>query len=267
MSLLEVRGLAKSFGGLRAVDGVDFEAEAGKITAVIGPNGAGKTTLFNLISGSLTPDSGTVLFDGEDITGMKPYRVARRGISRTFQAVKLSGSMSVLENVMIGCHTQGRAGFVSGMLCAPWTWSEERSIRAEAIKALELAGIAHYIAMKTASLPFGIQRAVELARALASKPRLLLLDEPASGLNNRETQELSQLIQRIRGMGVAVLVVEHDMSLVMDISDEVVVLDFGKKIAQGTPREVQRNEAVIEIYLGRDEEPEDGSSVDGGASC
>ncbi len=254
MSLLEVQGISRSFGGLRAVDGVSFAAEENRITAVIGPNGAGKTTLFNLIAGSLRPDSGKIVFGGGDVTGMKPFLVARRGVSRTFQAIKLSGGMTVLENVMIGRHGRSRAGFLSGMLHAPWTWAEERSIRAEAMRAIELLGISAYAAEKTAGLPFGIQRSVELARALASEPRLLLLDEPASGLNNRETRELAELILRIRDMGIAVLVVEHDMSLVMDISDEVVVLDFGKKIASGTPREVQRNEAVIEIYLGRDDE-------------
>jgi len=253
VSLLEVRGLSRSFGGLKAVDGVSFEAEANRITAVIGPNGAGKTTLFNLIAGSLKPDSGKVAFDGADITGLKPFLVARRGISRTFQAVKLSGGMTVLENVMIGRHGRSRSGFLSGMLGAPWTWAEERSIKAEAMKAIELLGISACAREKTGGLPFGIQRSVELARALASEPKLLLLDEPASGLNNRETRELAELIRRIRDTGIAVLVVEHDMSLVMDISDEVVVLDFGKKIARGTPREVQRDEAVIEIYLGRED--------------
>jgi len=232
------------------VDGVSFEAQLERITAVIGPNGAGKTTLFNLIAGSLRPDSGTVVFDGEDVTGLRPYRVARKGIARTFQAIKLSGGMTALENVMIGRHVRSRSGFVSGMLAAPWTSAEERSIRDEAMKAIELLGIADYAGTRTGGLPFGIQRSVELARALASEPKLLLLDEPASGLNTRETRDLAALIDRIRGMGIAILVVEHDMSLVMDISDEVVVLDFGKKIAQGSPRDIQRNEAVIEIYLG-----------------
>jgi branched-chain amino acid transport system ATP-binding protein len=253
LSLLAVEGLSRSFGGLRAVDGVSFEAGEGRITAVIGPNGAGKTTLFNLIAGSLRPDSGKVAFGGEDITGLRPFRVARKGIARTFQAIKLSGRMTALENVMIGRHVRSRAGFVSGMLAAPWTWAEERSIRAEAMKAVELLGIAEYAQARTSSLPFGIQRSVELARAVASEPKLLLLDEPASGLNTRETGDLAELIDRIRGMGIAILVVEHDMSLVMDISDEVVVLDFGKKIAQGAPRDIQRNKAVIEIYLGEDD--------------
>ena len=253
MSLLSVRGLSRSFGGLRAVDCVGFEAEEDRITAVIGPNGAGKTTLFNLISGSLKPDSGKVLFDGADITGMKPYRVARRGISRTFQAVRLSKKMSALENVMIGRHVRSRAGFLEGMIAAPWTRREERSVREEAMKAIELLGIAEYAGKETGSLPFGIQRSVELARALASEPRLLLLDEPASGLNVRETRMLAELIVRIRDRGISILVVEHDMSLVMDISDEIVVLNFGEKIAQGAPREIQGNKEVIEIYLGEED--------------
>jgi branched-chain amino acid transport system ATP-binding protein len=253
MSLLEVEGLSRAFGGLRAVDGVGFAAEADRITAVIGPNGAGKTTLFNLIAGSLRPDSGRVAFDGEDITGERPFRVARRGIARTFQAIRLSARMTALENVMIGRHVRSRAGFVSGMLAAPWTWAEERSIREEAMRAIELLGIAEHRDKPTGSLPFGIQRSVELARALASEPKLLLLDEPASGLNSRETGDLAALIARIRGMGIAVLVVEHDMSLVMDVSDEIVVLNFGRKIAQGAPREIQRNREVIDIYLGEDD--------------
>lgn len=253
MSMLEVAALSRSFGGLRAVDGVGFEAEARRITAVIGPNGAGKTTLFNLISGSLIPDAGRVVFDGEDITGMKPFRVARRGIARTFQTVKLSRRMTALENVMIGRHVRSRAGFASGMLAAPWARKEERSIREEAMKAIELLGIADYRDKETGSLPFGMQRSVELARAIAAEPKLLLLDEPASGLNVRETRVLAELISRIRGKGITILVVEHDMSLVMDISDQIVVLNFGRKIAQGKPREIQANREVIDIYLGEED--------------
>jgi branched-chain amino acid transport system ATP-binding protein len=253
MSMLKVEGLSRSFGGLRAVDAVGFEAEERKITAVIGPNGAGKTTLFNLVSGSLKPDSGSVAFDGADITGLKPFRVARLGLARTFQAVRLSRRMTALENVMIGRHVRSRAGFGSGMLAAPWTWREERSIREEAMKAIELLGIAEYRDKETGSLPFGIQRSVELARAIASEPKLLLLDEPASGLNVHETRLLAELIDRIRDRGITILVVEHDMSLVMDISDEIVVLNFGRKIAQGKPREIQANREVIDIYLGEED--------------
>jgi branched-chain amino acid transport system ATP-binding protein len=253
MSLLAVDGLSRSFGGLCAVDGVGFEAGAKRITAVIGPNGAGKTSLFNLIAGSLAPDSGSVVFDGEDITGMKPYRVAERGIARTFQSIKLSRKMTALENVMIGRHVRSRAGFLEGMLAAPWTRGEERGVREEAMKAIELLGIAEYRDKETGSLPFGIQRSVELARAVASEPKLLLLDEPASGLNIRETKVLASLIAMIRDRGIAILVVEHDMSLVMDISDQIVVLDFGKKLAQGTPREIQNNREVIDIYLGEED--------------
>jgi len=253
MSILSLSGLSRSFGGLKAVDGVGFEAASLDITAVIGPNGAGKTTLFNLISGSLSPDSGTVLFDGSDITGMKPFKVARRGMARTFQAIKLSKRMTALENVMIGRHVRSRAGFLSGMLAAPWTRAEERSIREESMKAIELLGIAEYRDRETGGLPFGIQRSVELARALASEPKLLLLDEPASGLNLRETRLLAELIVAIRDRGVSILVVEHDMSLVMDISDQIVVLSFGRRIAQGRPREIQSNREVIDIYLGEED--------------
>jgi branched-chain amino acid transport system ATP-binding protein len=253
MSLLKVEALSRSFGGLRAVDGVGFEAEEHMITAVIGPNGAGKTTLFNLISGALAPDSGRVAFDSSDITGMKPFRIARRGISRTFQAVRLSRKMTALENVMIGRHARSRSGFGSGLLAAPWTWREERSIREEAMKAIELLGVEDYRDKETGSLPFGIQRSVELARAIASEPKLLLLDEPASGLNVHETRVLAELIDRIRASGITILVVEHDMSLVMDVSDQIVVLNFGKKIAQGKPREIQANREVIDIYLGEED--------------
>jgi len=253
MSILAAQGLTRSFGGLRAVDGVSFEAGEKRITAVIGPNGAGKTTLFNLISGALEPDSGRVLFDGSDITGLKPYKVARLGLARTFQAIKLSRKMTALENVMLGRHVRSRAGFIEGMIAAPWTRGEERSIREESMRAIELLGIAEYRDKETGSLPFGIQRSVELARAIASEPKLLLLDEPASGLNVRETKALAGLIARIRDRGISILVVEHDMSLVMDVSDEIVVLDFGKKLAQGAPREIQQNKEVIEIYLGEED--------------
>jgi branched-chain amino acid transport system ATP-binding protein len=253
MSILRISGLSRSFGGLRAVDGVDFDAEPNRITAVIGPNGAGKTTLFNLIAGSLRPDSGRVVFDGSDITGLEPHRVARRGISRTFQAIKLSKQMTALENVMLGRHVRSRAGFPSGMLAAPWTRTEERSIREEALRTIDLLGISEYRDRETGALPFGIQRSVELARALASEPKLLLLDEPASGLNVRETRALGELISLIRGKGISILVVEHDMSLVMDVSDEIVVLNFGRKIAQGKPRDIQANREVVDIYLGEED--------------
>lgn len=253
MSLLLVDSLSRSFGGLRAVDGVGFEAKTDRVTAIIGPNGAGKTSLFNLIAGSLEPDSGRVVFDGADITGLKPYQVARKGIARTFQTTKLSKRMTALENVEIGRHVRSRAGFLSGMFAAPWTRAEERSIREEALKAIELLGIVEYRDKETGSLPFGIQRSVELARAIASEPKLILLDEPASGLNIRETCVLCELIGLIRRRGITILVVEHDMSLVMDVSDEIIVLNFGRKIAQGKPREIQANREVIDIYLGEED--------------
>lgn len=249
MHLLEVNELNKYFGGLQAVNQVSFNVKSGLIKAIIGPNGAGKTTLFNLISGALPLSSGKIKFSNKDITGLKPYEIAKKGIIRTFQNVRLFRNMTVLENVMIGRHIRSKAGFLSGILNLPWTWKEEKSIREEALKHLELLGAADLYNNEIGSLPFGKQRAVELT-ALACEPVILLLDEPASGLNIYETKELAKLINAIREKGITILLVEHDMSLVMDICDEIVVLNFGRKIAEGKPHEIQTNREIINIYLG-----------------
>lgn len=253
MPLLEVRAIDKFFGGLHAVNQVSFSMERGLIKSVIGPNGAGKTTLFNLISGTIQPTSGCVSFQDKITTGLRPFEIAHLGMVRTFQNIKLCKNMTVLENVMLGRHTKSRAGFASCLFSLPWTWNEEKNIREEAMKSIELLGIADYANREVAHLPFGIQRSVEFARAMASQPVILLLDEPASGLNMRETHNLSSLIQNIRESGVTILLVEHDMGLVMDISDEIVVLNFGQKIAEGNPKEIQKNREVINIYLGDDD--------------
>jgi branched-chain amino acid transport system ATP-binding protein len=250
MAILEIRELSRHFGGLKAVDRVSFDVTSGKINAIIGPNGAGKTTLFNCITGVLPLTSGEVLYQGEKISGSKPHQIAYKGILRTFQNLKLAGHMTALENVMIGRHTKSSAGFFAGMLNLPGTWKEEASIRESAMIYLDMMGLSDLAGTEVANLPFGKQRAVEFARALAAEPVLLLLDEPASGLNIYETEELAEIITRIKERGITVLLVEHDMSLVMDISDEIVVLNFGELIARGTPEEVQRNEQVIDIYLG-----------------
>jgi len=253
MSFLTIQGLSRSFGGLRAVDDVSFSVERNMIKAVIGPNGAGKTTLFNLISGALAPDSGEVAVDGSPIQGRPPYRIARQGISRTFQNIKLFTHMSVLENVMIGRHIRTRAGFVQAMLRLPGARREEREIREKSMDILKLLGIDDLAGQEASSLPFGKQRIVEFARALATEPVLLLLDEPAAGLNIYETAHISDMITTIRERGVTVLVIEHDMSLVMNISDEITVLSSGKKIAEGVPSEIQRNPEVIRVYLGEED--------------
>lgn len=252
--MLELNAVHKHFGGLHAVNDVSFNVGAGTIKAVIGPNGAGKTTLFNIIAGGLTPSSGRITFKGKDIQGFKPHRVAELGMARTFQNIKLFYSMTALENVMLGRHIRSRSGFLAGMFNMPWTWLEEKNIRAQSMELLELLEIDKYADVEATSLAFGQQRAVEMARALATEPQLLLLDEPAAGLNIYETAEIARLIGRIRDMGITVLLVEHDMSLVMDISDEIVVLSFGEKIAEDLPEAIQRNPDVIKIYLGEDEE-------------
>ncbi len=252
--MLELEGVHKKFGGLKAVNDVSFKVDKGAVKAVIGPNGAGKTTLFNLIAGNLPASSGVIRFQGKDILGKKPHEIASLGMSRTFQNIKLFHGMTTLENVMVGRHVCSNAGFLSGMFPGPKTWQEEKNIRQKSIELLDLLEIAEFADVDASSLAFGQQRAVELARALATEPQLLLLDEPAAGLNIYETAEVGRLIMRIREMGVTVLLVEHDMSLVMDISDEIVVLSFGEKIAEDIPVAIQKNKEVIKIYLGEDDE-------------
>jgi branched-chain amino acid transport system ATP-binding protein len=248
--LLETKGLHRFFGGLHAVNDVSITVSQGAIKGVIGPNGAGKTTLFNLIAGTIQPHDGEVIFRDKKITALKPHAVACRGIARTFQTTKLFSHMTVLENVMMGRHCRTRCGFISGMLNLPCTWREDKQTKEKALSILKDLGLAEYAFETASNLPFGRQRLVEFARALAMEPQLLLLDEPAAGLNIYETKELARLILWIRDRGVTCLVVEHDMSLVMAICDDVVVLDQGQKIAEGPPRAVQRNPEVIRIYLG-----------------
>ncbi len=251
--LLEVREMNHHFGGLKAVDGVTFSVKEHMVKAVIGPNGAGKTTLFNLISGSIIPDSGEVVFKGDMIQGLPPYRIARLGISRTFQHIRLFPKMTALENVMIGRHIHSRAGFIAGMLNLPWTWREGGKVREHSLEMMAFLGISHLADVDAKSLSYGQQRSVELARALACDPRLLLLDEPAAGLNIRETREIGKIILKIRERDVTVLIVDHDMSLVMNISDEIVVLSYGQKIADDVPQTVQKDEEVIRVYLGEED--------------
>jgi len=251
--ILSVEGLSKRFGGLQAVNDVSFSVPPGAIKALIGPNGAGKTTLFNLISGTITPDCGVITFDGQPVQGFRPHQMARRGMARTFQHIRLFPKMSVLENIMIGRHIHSRAGFIAGMLNLPFCWTEERIIRDKSHEIMDFLGLSELAGSEATSLSYGQQRTVELGRALACEPKLLLLDEPAAGLNMRETEELGALISRIRATGITVLIVEHDMSLVMDISDEIIVLSYGKKIADDLPLAVQQNSEVIKVYLGEDD--------------
>jgi len=251
-TLLALDKVSLAFGGLQAVEQVSFGVSRGAVKAVIGPNGAGKTTLFNLVTGFLAPQAGRILFGGVAIQGRPAHRIARQGIARTFQLVQLFDHMTVLENVMVGCHRLTKSGLLAGALQLPWTRTEERVIRQKAMEALEFVGLADRARQPAPILPLGLKRMLEIARALAAAPTLLLLDEPASGLDAVETERLQHLILELRRQGLTTLLVEHDMGLTMEVADEIAVLNYGKLIADGPPRAIQKNPEVIAAYLGTD---------------
>jgi branched-chain amino acid transport system ATP-binding protein len=249
MNILQLENVSRRFGGLVAVDAVSLDVPANGITAIIGPNGAGKTTLFNVISGFLTPSAGRMIFCGRDITGLPPETVAQGGLVRTFQLVHLFENLTVLENVKVGRHLHTQGGLLSALMRFRSAHTEA-DVEKASLALLEQVGLVPQRDLPAGVLPYGRKRLLEIARALAAEPKLLLLDEPAAGLNRNETANLASLLRAIAETGIAVLLIEHDMSLVMNIADRVAVLDFGKLIARGTPREVQQNAQVIAAYLG-----------------
>ena len=252
--ILETRDIGIQFGGLKAVDNVNFKAEEGEITALIGPNGAGKTTLFNLIAGFYQPTSGKVYFKGQDITSLKPYQRTRIGLARTFQNINLFKDMSVMDNALVGQHCRMTYDPITAMLSLPAKRKQEKQSREDIMKILDFMGLANVANEKAGSLSYGMQKNLEIARAMATRPELLLLDEPASGVNTQELDQLSQRVLRMRDMGITVVLIEHKMDVVMNISHKIMVLNFGECIAFGTPEEISADQQVIEAYLGKEDE-------------
>lgn len=255
--LLSVNGLTMDFGGIRALDHLDLRIRQGEIVALIGPNGAGKTTFFNCLTGIYTPTGGDLTLTppgrpSKRLNGLKPNRITEQGLARTFQNIRLFPNMTVLENVMVGRHCRTRATVLGAIFRLPRTMREERAIVSMSLDILEKIGLANHADEFAKNLPYGAQRRLEIARALATEPLLLLLDEPAAGMNPQETQELNQLITSIKNDGLSILLIEHDMKLVMSLSDHIFVMDYGRKIAEGTPEEVRNNPAVIKAYLGEE---------------